>query len=57
METLFDKICHHVAFTTFWTLVILLVVILTLRFNQWENQNINACIEKGNSYNQCIVAL
>lgn len=55
MESKLDKIFHHVAFTTFWGLVLGLLVITVLQINQWENNMINICIQKDHTYNECIM--
>jgi len=56
MQTL-DKIFHHVAFTTFWFLVIALLGIWMWYLSIGEKQDLKACMDKGHSYEQCVIEI
>jgi len=47
------KSFKHFAFSAFWLLVIALVVILFLRLNQWNNEQLQTCMDRGYSFAQC----
>lgn len=51
----FYKSFKHITFTLFWFLISALVFILILRLNQWNNEQITTCMDRGYEYYQCIL--
>jgi hypothetical protein len=52
-NSVFYKSFKHIAFSAFWILVACIVVILFLRLNQWNNEQLQVCMDRGYSLLQC----
>ena len=53
MAEVIDKIFHHFAFTFFWVLVIAVIITTWMRIDQFDEELLKDCIDKGYTYNQC----
>jgi len=53
MNSKLDKIFHHIAFTTFWFLVIAIIISTFMLIFQWQENKIKYCMDKGYSEAIC----
>jgi len=53
MQNTIDKIFHHIAFTLFWSLLIAVIITSIMRINQWNDGQIQLCVDRGYSYERC----